>query len=131
MCWIVLLSLYYLPGNWRPDFDHFHIVLGIRNEGGEMRQANPRVGALRRYLVFTAWLVVAALRPATAAEPIPNVGPAREVVKVATGFGFTEGPAWDGKAVLYFTDIPNARIHTVDAAGKTPYSLKKVVLAMD
>jgi gluconolactonase len=84
-----------------------------------MRQANPRVGALRRYLVFTAWWVVAAARPAAAAEPISNTGPAGDVVKVATGFGFTEGPAWDGKAVLYFTDIPNARIHTIDAAGKT------------
>ena len=39
--------------------------------------------------------------------------------KVATGFGFTEGPAWDGKSLLYFTDIPNARIHTVNADGET------------
>jgi gluconolactonase len=84
-----------------------------------MRQANLKTSGLRRYLVFTAWLVVASSRPAAAAEPIPNIGPAREVVKVATGFGFTEGPAWDGKSVLYFTDIPNARIHTVNASGKT------------
>ena len=40
-------------------------------------------------------------------------------MKVATGFGFTEGPAWDGKGLLYFTDIPKARIHTVNAAGET------------
>jgi gluconolactonase len=73
---------------------------------------------LKRYLVFTAWLVVAAPRVAVTAEPIPDIGPAGEVVKVATGFGFTEGPAWDGKSLLYFTDIPNARIHTVDTNGK-------------
>jgi len=84
-----------------------------------MRLAYRTVGGLRRYLVFTAWLVVVAVRPAAAAGPIPDIGPAGEVVKVATGFGFTEGPAWDGKALLYFTDIPNARIHTVNAAGDT------------
>jgi gluconolactonase len=72
---------------------------------------------LKLLLVLTAWLVVAAPRLAVAAEPIPNIGPAGEVVKVATGFAFTEGPAWDGKELLYFTDIPNARIHTVNAAG--------------
>src|SRR5262245_19611106 len=84
-----------------------------------MHQANLSSDGLRRYLVLTAWLVVAALRPAAAAEPIPKIGPAGEVKKVATGFGFTEGPAWDGKALVYFTDIPNARIHTVDTDGKT------------
>lgn len=34
-----------------------------------------------------------------------------EVRKLAGDFRFTEGPAWDGKGALYFTDIPNARIH--------------------
>ena len=110
---------------WRvgiPCIPHEPQGLGKKNTGeasGTLRQANLRAGGLRRYLVFTAWLVVAAPRPAAAAEPIPNIGPAGEVVKVATGFGFTEGPAWDGKALLYFTDIPNARIHTVNAAGET------------
>jgi len=84
-----------------------------------MQQANHAACRLRLYLVFTAWLVVTAPRPAAAADPIPNIGPAERVVKVATGFGFTEGPAWDGKALLYFTDIPNARIHTVNADGDT------------
>jgi gluconolactonase len=55
---------------------------------------------------------------ATAADPIPDIGPTAEAKQVATGFGFTEGPAWDGKSLLYFTDIPNARIHTVNANGE-------------
>src|SRR5687767_12590214 len=84
-----------------------------------MHQANLIAGGLQQVLVFTAWVVVAAFRQAAAADQIPNIGPAGDVVKVATGFGFTEGPAWDGKALLYFTDIPNARIHTVNAAGDT------------
>jgi gluconolactonase len=60
---------------------------------------------------------MATCRAAAGAEPILKIGPAGEAVKVATGFGFTEGPAWDGKELLYFTDIPKARIHTVNAAG--------------
>lgn len=53
-----------------------------------------------------------------AAEPIPEIGPTGDAVKVATGFGFTEGPAWDGRSLVYFSDVQNARIHTIDAAGK-------------
>jgi sugar lactone lactonase YvrE len=37
---------------------------------------------------------------------------------VAEGFKFTEGPAVDAAGNLYFTDIPNNRIHKVDAGGK-------------
>jgi gluconolactonase len=79
-----------------------------------MRTVN---AAGRRWtLALTVFLAAAAFHSA-AAEPIADIGPAGDVVKVATGFGFTEGPAWDGKGLLYFTDIPNARIHTVDAEG--------------
>lgn len=31
--------------------------------------------------------------------------------KLADGFGFTEGPAWDGKGNLYFTDLKNKTMH--------------------
>jgi gluconolactonase len=66
-------------------------------------------------LLALAWFAAASGR---AADPIPEIGPEGEATKVVTGFGFTEGPAWDGKALLYFTDIPNAKIHTVDAEGE-------------
>ena len=44
-------------------------------------------------------------------SPIP-AGPEGEprVERVLTGYEFTEGPAWDGRGNLYFTDIPNNRI---------------------
>jgi len=35
-----------------------------------------------------------------------------------TGLRFTEGPAADGKGNVYFSDIPNERIHRIDALGK-------------
>lgn len=34
-----------------------------------------------------------------------------KVTKLAGGFQFTEGPAWNGKGALFFSDIPNERIH--------------------
>ena len=40
-----------------------------------------------------------------------------EVERVATGFTFTEGPAWDGKGHLYFSDIPENVIKRVDESG--------------
>jgi gluconolactonase len=38
--------------------------------------------------------------------------------RVASGYKFTEGPAVDPRGELYFTDVPNHRIHKLDAAGK-------------
>jgi gluconolactonase len=51
-------------------------------------------------------------------KPIAGIGPAGEVVKLHSGFKFTEGPAHDADGNIYFTDIPNNRIHKVDADGK-------------
>lgn len=39
------------------------------------------------------------------------------VQKLAGGFVFTEGPATDKQGNIYFTDIPNSRIHRVSAEG--------------
>lgn len=47
---------------------------------------------------------------AGAEEPQPR--------RFLTGFRFTEGPAADAHGNVFFTDIPNERIHRVDAAGK-------------
>jgi gluconolactonase len=67
---------------------------------------------------FMAGAIAACISaPSKGAEPIPDVGPAGDVQKVATDFGFTEGPAWDGKDSLYFTDVQNARIHKVGPDG--------------
>jgi len=41
-----------------------------------------------------------------------------KVKKLAGGFSFTEGPAADAKGNIYFTDIPNNRIHKWSVDGK-------------
>lgn len=48
-------------------------------------------------------------------DPIAGI---EAVAEVASGFAFSEGTCWfAGPGVLRFTDIPNARIHEVDAQG--------------
>lgn len=50
--------------------------------------------------------------------PIPGIGPAGPITKLHTGFDFTEGPAADRHGNVYFSDIPNEKIHKVDAKGQ-------------
>ncbi len=46
------------------------------------------------------------------------------VEKVATGFQFTEGPAWDGERYLYFSDIPGNTIYRYEQGGAPEPFLK-------
>jgi gluconolactonase len=46
------------------------------------------------------------------------VAPGAKVEKLAGGFTFTEGPAPDAAGNVYFSDIPNNRIHRWSAAGE-------------
>lgn len=50
--------------------------------------------------------------------PKESIGPTSAVVKIRGDFAFTEGPAWDSKQRLYFTDIPNSTIHVLGREGK-------------
>src|SRR3954453_11319014 len=63
-------------------------------------------------------------KPITATATVPHnsvreiVGADTEWRVVSEGHKFTEGATVDGEGNFYFTDIPNNRIHKVDAAGK-------------
>ena len=46
------------------------------------------------------------------------VAPGAEVKKLAGDFAFLEGPAADAEGNVYFSDIPNERVHTWSLAGK-------------
>src|SRR5688572_25804940 len=59
-----------------------------------------------------------ACQTASAAEiydPLGLVSRHGELVTIAEGFSFTEGPAVDRKGNVFFTDQPNDRIHRWDA----------------
>src|SRR5436190_2128103 len=51
-------------------------------------------------------------------KPIPGIGPVGKVVKLHSGFKFTEGPAADRHGNVYFNDIPNQTTYKVDKDGK-------------
>ncbi len=51
--------------------------------------------------------------PVIALESLTDLMGSANVTLVRDGFGFTEGPAWDGKETLYFTDINNETIHAL------------------
>jgi gluconolactonase len=59
------------------------------------------------FVAVTAW-----------AGEAKDAGTAGEPVKLFSGFKFTEGPAPAADGSVYFTDIPNNRIHKVDAKGE-------------
>lgn len=62
--------------------------------------------------------VVGSMLAACASGPIVPQG--AELVHVSTGYSFTEGPAAGPDGRIYFTDIPNNRIHVYDPqSGKT------------
>lgn len=70
-------------------------------------------------LLPLAGLLLGTFTLVTAADPAPiaGIGPKGPITKVHSGFKFTEGPAADSKGNLYFSDIPNEKIHKVDAKG--------------
>src|SRR5437868_13934109 len=53
-----------------------------------------------------------------AADRIPGVGPTGEVKKVHGGFMFTEGPAADRDANLYFSDVAGNKLFKIDVKGE-------------
>ena len=61
------------------------------------------------------WLAVVVSVPVFAAgasaQESDLVAPGARVEQLADGFGFVEGPAADPDGTLYFSDIPNERIH--------------------
>jgi gluconolactonase len=68
------------------------------------------------------WYCLAALLLATTislgAEKGSLVAPGAKVEKLAGGFRFTEGPAADARGNIFFSDIPNNRIHKWSLDGK-------------
>ncbi|MBI1901870.1 MAG: SMP-30/gluconolactonase/LRE family protein [Planctomycetia bacterium] len=68
-------------------------------------------------LVTSAILFLLAGHPLPAEEP-SLVADGAKVEKLAGDFKFTEGPAVDAKGNVYFSDIPNNRIHVWSVEGK-------------
>lgn len=63
-------------------------------------------------------LVIFSSMASFAAKQSSVVAPNAVVKKLATGFRFVEGPVTDAKGNVYFSDIPNQRIHKWSLDGK-------------
>ena len=61
------------------------------------------------------WFGIAA-EPVTAQQSV--VAPGAEVIKLADGFGFTEGPIANSKGDVFFVDDPNCKIHAWSVSEK-------------
>ncbi len=73
-----------------------------------------------KYVHCTVCLIAIALFGHTSLQAqSPVIARGAVLVKVASGFEFTEGPAVDSKGDVYFTDQPNDRIHKWSAADGT------------
>lgn len=65
------------------------------------------------------------LLPLLGADPVARFGPVGSVEKVQGGFAFTEGPAVDKAGNVFFTDIPNEKIHKLSTDGKISVFVEK------
>jgi gluconolactonase len=71
-----------------------------------------------RSLALAAIIGGMMLSLARADDAIKGLGPTGPAQKLHTGFAFTEGPAADKDGNIYFSDIPNERIHKIGLDGK-------------
>ncbi len=72
-------------------------------------------------VLFVSFSVILISFCAKKPEGIRKIVPEGAVVEKVNkdiSFGFTEGPAWDGKGNLFFTDIRNSKIYKLDNEGK-------------
>ncbi|RKY08035.1 MAG: SMP-30/gluconolactonase/LRE family protein [Planctomycetota bacterium] len=70
----------------------------------------------QKFYVLIVLLVVVV--SAGCEENLSVIAPGAQVVKLAGGFKFTEGPAADARGNVFFTDIPNRKIHKWSPDGR-------------
>jgi gluconolactonase len=83
---------------------------------------------MKRILLMSVVCLCVVTGSLTAGEeqkPIPGIGPVGKIVKLPATFKFTEGPAADREGNVYFSDIPNERIHKLTPKGELSVFVEK------
>lgn len=86
----------------------------MTGQRGESEMRNQSMAMPAALVMLLLGMVV---QPVAAAD-LPLVAAGAKVKKLAGGFKFTEGPARDKEGNIFFSDIPNNRIHKWSLAGK-------------
>ncbi len=109
------LGRYDMPG-WRPNEHYVRWMkrFGVLPESFDLSNDPIDVYETDR----TYWRSLWYRPPAATATVEKLVAPSAQVEQLAGGFGFTEGPASNAQGDLYFTDIPNNRIHKWSVNGR-------------
>lgn len=71
---------------------------------------------MKRISVLPLFLCLGIVTDTAMAQPL--TAPGAQVVKLAGGFGFTEGPTANSKGDVYFIDDPNCKIHVWSVSEK-------------
>jgi len=72
----------------------------------------------KKWYYLTAFVLAITTFSLSAEKLSPVVAVGAKVEKLAGGFKFTEGPAADSQGNIFFSDIPNNRIHKWSSDGK-------------
>ena len=71
---------------------------------------------MKRMTILPLFLCLGIVTEPSMAQSL--IAPGAEVVKLADGFGFTEGPTANSKGDVYFIDDPNCKIHVWSVSDK-------------
>ena len=71
---------------------------------------------MKRIAILPLFLCLGIVTEPSMAQSL--IAPGAEVVKLADGFGFTEGPTANSKGDVYFIDDPNCKIHVWSVSDK-------------
>ena len=71
---------------------------------------------MKRITILPLFLCLGIVTEPSMAQSL--IAPGAEVVKLADGFGFTEGPTANSKGDVYFIDDPNCKIHVWSVSEK-------------
>lgn len=111
-----MLSLVKITPEGMATVSSFEITLGTKEHW-----AHPVISDGRLYIRRGDTLMAYAVKDKEPQRPKDKTAffrPASEVMKLADGFIFTEGPAVDARGNVYFSDIPNSRIHKWSLDGR-------------
>jgi gluconolactonase len=96
------------------EFAGYDYQYVIGNEGHNARQGGAILPDVLRWL-WRDYPAPVKTQVTASKQPLMEViDPAAPWEQIEGTYGFTEGPAADGKGNLYFSDIPNSKIYRVD-----------------